>query len=130
VTEAVGGDRQRCRRAFAAALLATLGLGLAACTPSDDDEAALSRGRQHYLSTCSSCHQPDGEGYDDVYPNLAGNPIVRLEDPDPVIEIVLHGRGGMPGFRSQPTDHLAEIVTYIRHAWGNGASPVTPAQMR
>ena len=31
-----------------------------------------------------------------VYPNLAQNPIVRSEDPDAVIEIVLHGRGGMP----------------------------------
>jgi mono/diheme cytochrome c family protein len=121
--------RDRCPRLIALLALAT-SLSLVGCTPSDNDEAALARGREHYLSTCSTCHQPDGEGFDDVYPNLAGNPIVRLEDPDPVIEIVLHGRGGMPSFASQPSDHLAEIVTYIRHAWANGASPVTPAQMR
>ena len=88
------------------------------------------RGRKHYLTQCSSCHQPDGKGYDQIYPNLAGNPIVRLEDPDAVIEIVLHGRGAMPSFVEVPTDELAEIISYVRHDWGNGASQVTPSQVR
>jgi mono/diheme cytochrome c family protein len=119
------------RRRASAALAATLAVvAPAACTPSDDDEASLARGRDHYLAQCSSCHQPDGKGFAQIYPNLAGNPIVRLEDPDEVIEIVLHGRGAMPSFNHRAADELAEIISYIRHDWGNGASPVTPSQVK
>jgi mono/diheme cytochrome c family protein len=65
-----------------------------------------------------------------VFPNLAGNPIVKGEDPTAVIAIVLHGRRSMPSFGSLPPEELAEIISYIRHAWGNGAAPVTPTQVR
>jgi alcohol dehydrogenase (quinone), cytochrome c subunit len=95
-----------------------------------DDSARLARGRVHYLENCSRCHQPEGEGYDQIYPNLAGNPIVQDKDPAPVIDIVLHGRESMPAFGSRPPEELAEIITYIRHSWANGAGSVTPAQVK
>jgi len=110
-------------------VLFVLCLAAAGCGANDDWGAA--RGEEVYLEHCSSCHQPDGEGYDGVYPNLANNPIVRLEDPDPVLEVVLHGRGSMPSFAGTLTNHeLAAVVSYIRSAWGNDAPGVTPAQAK
>jgi alcohol dehydrogenase (quinone), cytochrome c subunit len=86
-------------------------------------------GRQIYTLHCSSCHQPDGRGYDDVYPPLANNPIVRLSDPEPVIDVVIRGRGAMPPFGEELTPtQIADVVTYIRGSWGNHASRVDPRQ--
>jgi mono/diheme cytochrome c family protein len=112
-------------------LVSALGT-LAGCGSSStgDDHARIVRGRLHYLSTCSRCHQPNGRGYAQVYPNLAGNPIVQDADPTAVIEIVVHGRESMPSFAGESPEELAEIITYVRHAWGNRASPVTPAQVK
>jgi len=121
----------------AARIRAALGLAFAmtafACgcgSSTGEGRAELARGRLHYLSTCSRCHQPDGQGFAQVYPNLDGNPIVQGEDPSAVIDIVLHGRADMPSFASHPPDELAEIITYVRHAWGNGASAVSPSQVK
>src|SRR5215210_3581115 len=102
------------------ALAATAGCGSA--------ERLQSKGKKVYIERCSSCHQPDGGGYDEVYPNLAGNPIVRLRDPDPVIAIVLHGRGSMPSFGESLTpQEAAAVISYVRGGWGNDAPPITPA---
>ena len=95
------------------------------------DQARLESGRNTYILSCSRCHQIDGTGFAGVYPALAGNPIVMLHDPNPTIDIVLDGRGGMPGFRlSTSIQELADVITYIRNEWGNDASPVSPAQVR
>jgi mono/diheme cytochrome c family protein len=36
----------------------------------------------------------------------------------------------MPSFGSRPPDELAAIITYIRQAWSNHASAVTPSQVK
>jgi mono/diheme cytochrome c family protein len=119
--------RSRRRRLLAPAALASLTVftltAAGGCSAADDDEAALARGREHYLAQCSTCHQPDDRGFAQIYLNVAENPIVRLEDPDPVIEVVLHGRGPMPSFNHRPGEELAEIITYIRHDWGTAPRP-------
>jgi mono/diheme cytochrome c family protein len=115
-----------------AALLAVLVAApwAAACTAADP-LAEAPTGQDEYLSTCARCHQAEGSGFRDVYPPLAGNPIVTLHDPNPTIEVVLEGRGGMPGFRdAADPDELAAIISYIRDAWGNDASPVEEGQIR
>ena len=95
------------------------------------EQWGVERGKEVYTENCSACHQPDGRGYDGIYPNLAGNPIVRLEDPSPVIDIVTRGRGAMPSFSEQLPDHkLAAVISYIRSAWGNDEPGVRPAQVK
>ena len=59
-----------------------------------------------YINQYKHCHQSEGQGYAQVFPNLAGNPIVILDTPEPTIEIVLHGRGSMPSFLHSLTDGL------------------------
>lgn len=111
------------------ALLAAL-VVVAGCGPAAESRERLTRGHDLYTTYCSRCHQPDGQGYAQVFPNLAGNPIVQNRNPEPVIEIVTRGRADMPSFSEHRPDELADIVTYIRHAWGNDASAVTPAEVK
>jgi len=95
------------------------------------EAAPLAHGKLVYTEHCSSCHQPHGEGYAKVYPNLAGNPIVRLSDPEPVLEFVVNGRRSMPPFGNELSPkEIADVVTYIRQSWGNHASAVEPGQVR
>jgi mono/diheme cytochrome c family protein len=72
-----------------------------------------------------------GHGYPGVYPNLDRNPIVELETPEAVTDIVLNGRESMPAFEGElPEQKIAAVITYIRQAWHNHASGVTPAQVK
>jgi mono/diheme cytochrome c family protein len=101
---------------------------LAGCTEPTEEERVAS-GEQIYISNCSHCHQPEGQGYAQVFPPLAGNPIVTLHDPSPVIEIVLHGRGAMPSYYSALTiQDRAAVISFIRKAWGNNASAISTWQ--
>jgi alcohol dehydrogenase (quinone), cytochrome c subunit len=94
-----------------------------------------------FLGQCASCHQDDGNGFAPILPPLAGNPTVLDGDPSSLINIVLNGafpivvKGApdayrMPQFRIQLTDRqIADVVTFIRNAWGNHGSAATPDQV-
>jgi len=95
-------------------------------------------GEKLYKSTCVSCHQASGHGLVGQYPPLAGSEWV-LGPPHRLKRIPLHGlqgpvkvqgamfSGNMPPFRDRFNDEqLAAVLTYIRQAWGNQASPISP----
>jgi mono/diheme cytochrome c family protein len=97
-------------------------------TPVETD--LLQRGQQIYDDVCVACHQPGGQGIAGIYPTLAGDPLVTLEDPTFVITTVLYGRGGMPRFNAIYSDgEIASVVSYVRSAWGNEAAAVTAADV-
>lgn len=93
--------------------------------------------------TCGACHQPNGMGTPGTFPPLAGAEWVNEKDPARVIRIVLDGLTGpiqvkgqpfnsqMPGWRppALSEQEIAQVITYIRKAWGNNASAVTPEQV-
>lgn len=82
-----------------------------------------------YADNCSACHQVSGKGIKGAFPTLVGSPLVK-GDPVPLTTTLLNGRAGMPAFKDDLTDgDLAGIITYIRGSWGNGAKPVTAAQV-
>jgi len=100
-----------------------------------------SPGATAYTANCASCHQPGGKGLAGSFPPLAGNSVVT-GDPQKVIHIVKYGLSGkimvgpdayngmMPPWATQLSDEqIAGVITYIRSSWGNGASPVTAAQV-
>jgi cbb3-type cytochrome c oxidase subunit III len=112
-----------------------------------EDQVAAARapealsGAELFAVKCSTCHQPAGQGTD-VYPPLAGNPIVTAADASAMIGVIVNGRTGpitvnsktfnsqMPTWKGQLTDaSIAAVATYIRSAWGNSASPVTEEQV-
>jgi mono/diheme cytochrome c family protein len=89
----------------------------------------IAQGEQIFNSVCLACHQPGGTGIAGIYPQLAGNPLVTVDDPTYVVTVLLNGRGGMPRFDGSYTDEeIAAIATYIRGGLGdNRAGPVDPA---
>jgi mono/diheme cytochrome c family protein len=90
----------------------------------------MSEGERIYLEFCAECHQTDGQGWSTLFPNLAGNPIVTLHDPQPIIETVKYGQGSMMPFREKLTGHqIAAVLTFIRNSWGNSAPAVSWRQI-
>ena len=83
----------------------------------------LKLGKKAYDNNCAMCHQPNGEGVSFSYPALKGSRVV-IAPLDETIHYVLRG---VPGAAMQAfgeildNNTLAEIITYIRHAWGNEA---------
>lgn len=135
-------SRSRQRHVVLLVLAATLllavvvpGLGeaqVATPNPGAPETADLvMRGEELYTMTCIACHQPGGVGVTDVavggYPALAGNVFVTLDDPTPLVQVLITGRAGMPHFRGFADEDIAAVATYIRQAWGNEAGPVDPA---
>ncbi len=105
------------------------------------ESAQLSTGATLYKEHCAQCHGSEGQGAKGAYPALAGNRAVNLDTPANLVQTVLHGGFapatagnprpfGMPPFQ-QTLDgpQIAAVLTYIRHAWGNAASPVSPLEV-
>jgi mono/diheme cytochrome c family protein len=93
-------------------------------------EQLMSEGERIYVEYCAECHQMHGKGWSTLYPNLAGNPIVTLHDPEPIIRTVKYGQGSMMPFREKLSGHqMAAVITYIRNSWGNSAAPVSWRQI-
>ncbi|WP_434676330.1 c-type cytochrome [Pseudomonas sp. D3-10] len=101
-----------------------------------------SRGAELYLDNCSACHRTNGQGYERVFPKIAGNSSVLSEDPVSMIRLVLAGSKlpatatapselGMPGFAWRMSDEeVAQLLTFIRSSWGNQAPAVNAAQVK
>ncbi|HQT83757.1 MULTISPECIES: cytochrome c [Acidiphilium] len=91
----------------------------------------LAEGHALYTTNCAACHQADGKGIAQVFPNLAGNQAVTGGPADNTIGIVLggmipwHANGPvMPAFGSILSDHqIAAVTNYVRTAWGNHGVP-------
>jgi mono/diheme cytochrome c family protein len=95
-----------------------------------------------YLGTCAPCHGMDGKGQAPFMPPLAGNPAVLDANPASLINLVLNGadplvvRGvpdayRMPQFRIQLNDEaIADVLSFVRGAWGNGTAGVTADEVR
>lgn len=101
-----------------------------------------SAGANIYLGTCAACHGADGKGQAPFMPPLAGNPAVLDGNPSSLINIVLNGAEPlvvkgvpdpyrMPQFRIQLTDEqIAQVLSFVRSAWGNDAEAVTAQQVK
>lgn len=94
---------------------------------------------------CSTCHQPDGGGLSaSGFPPLVGTQWVLGSD-ERLIKITLNGIYGpmevngnkypgqvpMTPFKGMLNDdELAALLTYVRNAFGNKASPISPAKVK
>lgn len=95
------------------------------------------RGAELYDSTCSACHQANGEGMAGAFPPLVDDPVVLDDDPTKHIDVILNGMSGeaingvtygapMPPFASQLTDsEVADVANHERTSWGNEAKLIT-----
>ncbi|MBA3700103.1 MAG: ThuA domain-containing protein [Planctomycetes bacterium] len=101
--------------------------------------ALAKKGNEHYTQLCFACHGADGKGIVSadgmrMGPTLAGSPRV-LGNKEAVTRIVLHGLMGeldgktyaglMLPMKGNDDQWLAEVLTYVRTAFGNSASSIT-----
>jgi len=105
-------------------------------------QLAQSPGAKLYEQHCAQCHGAQGEGIRGndgswAYPPLAGNLTVRQNPPANLLQSVLYGGFGpstaehprpfgMPPYALQLSEReIAELLSYVRGAWGNQAAPVS-----
>ncbi len=99
----------------------------------------LARGEALYARTCAACHQTNGLGVDAAFPPLDGSSFATNEA---AIRIVLHGMTGPVEVPGKPTinslmppvvglsdEEIADVLTFVRHAWSNDAPAVSPEEV-
>jgi putative membrane-bound dehydrogenase-like protein len=99
--------------------------------------AQLAHGEAIYARTCAACHQSSGVGLDGAFPPLDGSTIATSH-PALAIRIVLHGMTGpveiagkqvvdsvMPPLANLTDSEIADVLSFVRHAWSNDAAPVS-----
>lgn len=121
----------------------------------DPNAAVLKAGLAVYNKpTCVACHQADGMGNPSLFiPSLVASDWVLAEGPNRLIRVVLHGLkgpiklngqdfntggvGAMNPWALTPDNpaglnakEIADVLSYIRNAWGNKASIVTEEQVK
>lgn len=98
-------------------------------------------GASAYATNCSSCHGAAGAGVPGAFPPLAGDPVIRANDPKEHIEIVLRGLHGraiagrpfeaaMPSFSQLSDQVIAAIIDHERTSWGNHSPTITPDDVK
>lgn len=110
------------------------------------DRELFMQGREIYAMDgyCGTCHQPDGKGLTAAgFPPLAGTQWVNGNE-ERLIKLTLHGLAGpievlgeeypgnvpMTPFGGMLNDEeVAAVLTYVRNAFGNEASPITPEKV-
>lgn len=98
-------------------------------------------GQRVYTDNCMACHRSDGAGYAKVFPALAGNPAVNGPDPQSLVRLVLEG-GTLPATHAAATpfsmpalgwrlsdQEVAEVLSFVRGAWGNTSAPVSTSMV-
>jgi mono/diheme cytochrome c family protein len=121
--------------------------GAGAVNMTVDQRKAMQRGEAIYRELCFSCHGADGTGAPMqgapagtlLAPALAGAPRV-LAHRDYVIKVLLHGLTGeldgktfgtgvMVPMGTNTDEWIADVTSYVRNAFGNSATFVTPEQV-
>jgi mono/diheme cytochrome c family protein len=99
-----------------------------------DEQKRFAAGEEIYRNLCEGCHGADGRERPGATPTIAGAPSV-IGDANVPIRVLLHGKEGAIGLMPAHGDTLndeqiAAVLTYIRRAWGQAASPVDPAAVQ
>ena len=99
-------------------------------------EEQIDAGKALFTGTCSTCHQPEGQGMEGVFPPLAKSDYIAA-DSKRVPAAILHGLVGpvtvngkdynsnMPPMSQLTDDEVANISTYVLNSWGNPGGRVT-----
>lgn len=124
-----------------AVYLKSLSIGAAEAVAVAPSTAEMSNGEKIYKGACIACHEADGTGSPRVYPPLPGNAALQSENPLSTLRVILDGAqtvttarapntGSMPAYTGKLSDQdVADVATYIRNSWGNGAPAVAADQV-
>jgi mono/diheme cytochrome c family protein len=102
---------------------------------------SIANGKLVYTQNCASCHQVDGHGVQNMNPPLIQTSYI-LGDKAKLIKIVLNGfnedveingntySNTMASHDFLKDQEIADVLTYIRHSFGNKASAVSVAMVK
>jgi len=115
---------------------------LAEARPVDPRAKALARGKALYEGNCGLCHQNTGQGQAPLFPPLDGSEWVNTPGIGRLVRIARNGVQGPIEVKGQTftqampnageiysSEDLAAVLSYIRQAWSNNSSFVTPEQV-
>jgi glucose/arabinose dehydrogenase len=124
----------------AAAPAAPLVAQAAPASPTPPATVLNPRGKELYEQICAGCHMIDGGGVGNLQPALLGSSVVK-GDPKLLVQVILRGPAAvlpadrpkysnvMPAFSFFTDQQIADLLTYVRQAFGENASALTPAQI-
>lgn len=105
------------------------------------DKGRAKAGAKLYATYCSACHQPNGKGDGNRFPPLLGSEWIT-GDIHKTIEVVLNGLEGpitvngqaydgiMPANNFLKDEEIAQILTYVRQEFGEGADGIQAFEVR
>ncbi|ULC60336.1 cytochrome c [Flaviramulus sp. BrNp1-15] len=111
------------------ALLVFLNSNIQAYSQSNPLKESTERGRLVYEDFCITCHLPNGEGVENVYPPLAKSDYLKINREASIKgikygqegEIVVNGKvyNGYMAPLGLYDDEVADVMNYISNSWGN-----------
>ena len=140
---AAGVDADTRIRRYAHALLSAVRVGGEASAPvvknlTSAEQAFVAKGAVVFRGACAACHQLDGRGQEGLAPPLRDSEWVTGPS-ERLVRIALHGVRGpievdgktwnleMPGQGHLSDPELAQVLSYLRRAFGHKASCVDQA---
>ena len=109
-------------------------------TQEDSLPQSIKRGESVYQSNCASCHMPEGEGLESVFPPLAKTDYVK--NSKRAIGIILVGQegeisvngktynGAMTALPQLTDQEVADVLNFVRNSWGNKNPMIKAAQVK
>jgi cytochrome c oxidase cbb3-type subunit 2 len=114
----------------------------AAAAPTNTDAGpaeAILDGAAIYAANCQACHQDTGTGLKGAFPPLKGSDIVQNDNPEVLIDIILHGYNAREEYGEMPAigtinhlkpEEITAIINHERTSWGNKAREVSVAEVK
>ncbi|PRY04436.1 cbb3-type cytochrome c oxidase subunit III [Paraburkholderia sp. BL25I1N1] len=102
---------------------------------------ATSAGARVYTAYCMHCHAVDGKAFAPLLAPLAGNPNVLEKNASSLINVTLNGTHDlviqgvpapylMPPYAKVLNDQqIADVLTFVRAGWNNGAPAVESSEV-
>lgn len=110
-------------------LIFVLGFTSAFASAQNNLKTSMERGKDIYADFCVTCHLPNGEGVENVYPPLAKSDYL-LKNREASIKGIKYGQKGEITVNGKTynnvmapmglsDDEVADVMNYINNSWGN-----------
>ncbi|PKV49087.1 nitrite reductase (NO-forming) [Aquimarina sp. MAR_2010_214] len=106
-------------------------LAMFSCQPKAEKES-IANGKEVYITNCISCHQPDGQGIEGIYPSLLKSDDITRSQTERTVTLIQFGSGFEGGMKPiMLTDkEITDVINYIQNTWQNKAPFLTKTELK